>query len=199
MRMPSTQITPEWDSDEEERTIVKAVLGGERVEYELLVRRYQKPIYHLMYRVAQDVMTAEDLTQEVFTRAYEKLYTFKMRKRFFPWLYTIAINLCKDYIKRQGIRDNLFQDKSNNETWSLLESDGCAKNMDCVLEVNQIAAIMEKLSSLYSEPLLLYYREGLAVKEIAGVLGISVTAVKARIHRGRKLIKDKLGVGDEKT
>lgn len=181
----------------EERRIVKAVLKGDLVDFQVLVRRYHKPIYHLMYRVMRNVMTAEDLTQETFTRAYEKLHTFNVRKRFFPWIYAIGVNLTKDYLRRQGVTDNLFSDTPASELWPDPNGEDCAKKPDCVLEVGQVAGALEELPIGYSEPMLLFYREGFTVKEISGALGISSAAVKVRLHRGRKKLMHKLGVGYE--
>ena len=71
------------------------------------------------------------------------------------------------------------------------------KNADCVLEAEQVALAMEKLPLLYSEPMLLYYREGLTSREISDALNISSSAVKVRIHRGREKLKRLLGVDHE--
>lgn len=197
MRMPLKQTTLTLDTQEEERAIIQAVLQGDCVDFQILVRRYHKPIYNLMYRVLRDIMTAEDLTQETFTRAYEKLDTFKAGKRFFPWLYSIGFNLCKDYMRRQGIRNSLFSDNTESEHWADPDGDNCLKRADCVLEVKQVAVALEKLPLLYSEPMLLYYREGLSLRDISDALNVSPGAVKVRIHRGREKLKLLLGVDHE--
>jgi RNA polymerase sigma-70 factor, ECF subfamily len=197
MRMPLMRTTPTMDIEEEERLIIQAVLQGDHIDFQILVRRYHKPIYSLMIRMIKDVMTAEDLTQETFARAYEKLRSFKTRKRFFPWLYSIGINLCKDHLRRQGIRDHIFSDKSDSGQWPDPDGQNCLKNADCVLEVEQVALALGKLPLQYSEPMLLYYREGLTVSEIADALNISSATAKVRIHRGREKLKQMLGADHE--
>ncbi len=142
-------------------------------------------------------MTAEDLTQETFTRAYEKLNSFNAGKRFFPWLYSIGFNICKDYLRRKGIQNTLISGDFESEQWADPGGDDCMKNADCVLEAEQVALAMEKLPLLYSEPMLLYYREGLTSREISDALNISSSAVKVRIHRGREKLKRLLGVDHE--
>lgn len=194
MRMPFKHTTPIIDTQEEERAIVQAVLQGDTVEFQILVRRYHKPIYNLMFRVLKDIMTAEDLTQETFTRAYEKLGTFRTGKRFFPWIYAIGLNLCKDYLRKQGRHSHLFSDNAESDELADPGGDDCQKNVDRALEVQQVARALEKLPLLYSEPMLLYYREGLTLREISDVLNVSAAAVKIRIHRGREKIKRSLGV-----
>ncbi len=197
MRMPLKHTRPSIDTQEEERAIVQAVLQGDNVDFQILVRRYHKPIYNLMYRVLKDIMTAEDLTQETFTRAYEKLGTFRTGKRFFPWLYAIGFNLCKDHLRRQGIQNNLFSDNAEPEKWADPNSADCLKKVDCVLGVEQVTVAIAKLPLLYSEPMLLYYREGLTLREISDVLSVSSAAIKVRIHRGRERLKRLLGVDHE--
>ncbi len=184
---------------EEERAIITAVLHGDLSEFEILVRRYQKPVYHFMLRATRQSMAAEDLTQDTFTRAYEKLHTFKRRKRFFPWLYTIAVNVCRDHLRRRGLSNTLFAENCDDAQWSEPLQNDCKNNAECLLEVERIAAQMEKLPLRYSEPMLLYYREGFTVKEISNALGISRAAVKVRIHRGREKLKRQLGVSHERT
>lgn len=179
--------------DEEEGHIIAAVLEGDLSEFRILVQRYQKPVYNMIWRVTRQTMTAEDLTQESFTRAYEKLHTFKTGRRFFPWLYTIAVNLCRDHVKRKGISNELFAEAHENGEWSDPNRDDCAKKPDCVLEVRQIAEAMDQLPMRYSEPMLLFYREGFSIKEISSALQISVPAVKVRIHRGRNLLTAQIG------
>jgi len=193
MRMPLKDTTPAFDTQEEELAIVRAVLQGDFADFQILVRRYQKPIYNLMYRVLKDIMTAEDLTQETFTRAYEKLGSFKTGKRFFPWLYAIGFNLCKDHLRRQGIQNRLFSDNSESEQWPDPNGDDCLKKADCVMEVEEVTTALEELPLLYSEPMLLYYREGLTLREISDILKVSSTTVKVRIYRGREQLKRLLG------
>lgn len=187
------------DPLEEEGTIITAVLHGDLSEFEILVRRYQKQVYHFMLRATRQSMAAEDLTQDTFTRAYEKLHTFKRRKRFFPWLYSIAVNVCRDHLRRRNISSTLFAENSDDAQWSESMHNDCKNNAECLLEVERIAVQMEMLPLRYSEPMLLYYREGFTIEEISNALGISKAAVKVRIHRGREKLKRQLGVSNERA
>lgn len=178
----------------EESQIVEAVLHGDVDDFRILVERYQRPIYNLMLRITRTTMTAEDLTQDVFERAYAKLHTFKSGKRFFPWLYTIAVNAGRDHLRKMGVRSDIFHTTSENIERTAETTDSCVKHLDCVMEAGRVSEAMDRLPLTYSEPLLLYYKEGFSVKEIAAALGISVPSVKVRIHRGRGLLKTAIGV-----
>jgi len=183
----------------DETRIIAAVLDGEVEYFRILVERYQKPVFSLMRWQTGSTATAEDLTQEVFIQAYAKLHTFKPSRRFFPWLYTIAINRCRDHLRRRGIHRQLFAEGPAPEPLPDPNAERCAARVECVLEVHQVAAAIERLPAGYGEPLLLYYREGFSVKEIAATLGISTAATKVRIHRGRELLRSAMGVNDETT
>jgi RNA polymerase sigma-70 factor (ECF subfamily) len=76
--------------------IVARVLKGDRKAYALLVEEYKSPIYNLAYRMTGNLEDADDLTQETFIRAYQYLRRYDPRKKFFTWLYTIALNLIKN-------------------------------------------------------------------------------------------------------
>ena len=183
----------------DEKRIVAAVLRGEVNDFRILVERYQKSVYSLMLRQTGSVATAEDLTQDAFIQAYEKLHTFKPSRRFFPWLYTIALNRCRDHLRRQGMHRKLFTEEPESQPMADPNGDRCALRADCVLEVGRVAEAIERLPAGYGDLLLLYYREGFNVQEIAKTLGISTTAAKVRIHRGRELLKNRMGVNNEPT
>jgi len=180
----------------EETQIVKAVLHGDADEFRILVERYQKPVYNFMLRITRVTMTAEDLTQDVFERAYAKLHTFKSGKRFFPWLYTIAVNAGRDHLRKKGVRHDIFDSESTILEWADNDTEGCVKRLDCIMDASRVSDALDRLPLKYSEPMLLYYREGFTVKEIAAALRISLPSVKIRIHRGRELLKAAIGAND---
>ncbi len=82
----------------DDKRIIEAVLAGHVVQFGSLVERYQKAIYSFMLRLSGSPSDAEDLTQEVFVRAFEKLRQFKNNRRFFPSLATIGVNRGRDHL-----------------------------------------------------------------------------------------------------
>ena len=177
----------------EEKQIIAAVLAGHVDQFVFLVERYQRPIYSLMLRLTRSRDDAEELTQAVFVRAFEKLRKFNNDRRFFPWLYTIAFNHYRDQLRKKGLRRNLFAETHQFIQWQVPASDDCQTNPECVTLVGEIVDAMETLPFSYREPLLLYYREEFSIKEIAAALGISGSAVKVRLYRGRKMLNRLMG------
>jgi RNA polymerase sigma-70 factor (ECF subfamily) len=184
-------------NQKEETLIIEAVLQGDVSEFRALLERYQKPIYSLMIRLTGSADTAEDLTQETFVRAFERLHQFRKDKRFFPWIYAIAVNRGRDHLRRRGIRRDIFAEESDDFPTADPFSEDCSRQPDCAATVAEIADAMARLPLKYREPLLLYYREEFSVREIADAMAVSDAAVKVRLHRGRNLIRRLMGVDND--
>jgi len=163
-----------------EETLVHEILSGGVNSYALLVKRYQKPIYNLMLRMTGSEQDAVDLTQEAFVKAYEKLEKFNPSAPFFPWLYTMGLNLARDFLRRARRSPIESYESENSFSAEVDQDDRLADQIDG-------QDVMEGLQTLpveYREALLLRFHEGLSVNEVAGALGLSLSAAKMRIHRG---------------
>lgn len=163
-----------------EETLVREILSGDVNAYSLLVKRYQKPIFNLMLRMAGSEQDALDLAQETFVRAYEKLEKFDPSAPFFPWLYTMGLNLARDFLrraKRSPVEPYETEDRYSTDV------DQDARLADQI-DSQQVLEGLETLPLDYREALLLRFHEGLSVNEVASALGLSLSAAKMRIHRG---------------
>ena len=85
----------------EEHQLINEILNGDTEAFAVLVNRYKRPIFNLMLRMTRSREDANDLTQDAFLKAYEQLERFKPSRNFFPWLYTIGLNLARDHLRRQ--------------------------------------------------------------------------------------------------
>src|SRR5690625_1049522 len=94
----------EWRSLMTDAELVAKVVAGERREFAVLVERYQRDIYNLAYRSTYNRHDAEDITQETFLRAFRSLAKYDTTRSLRTWLYTIAVNICRDWVRRQGSR-----------------------------------------------------------------------------------------------
>jgi len=174
-----------WD----DKRVIAAVLAGETEAYAILVERYQKPIYNLMVRMTGSTWDALDLAQETFIKAFEQLHRFRLDKRFFPWLYTIGLNHSKNFMRQRGsIPTNSRSDcEADREAVNphVEEERLCAR-----LDASRITGALGELPFDYREAVILRYHEELTMDEIAGVLGISVSGAKMRVHRGLKKLRE---------
>jgi RNA polymerase sigma-70 factor (ECF subfamily) len=163
-----------------EETLVYEILSGDVNSYALLVKRYQKPIYNLMMRMTGSDQDALDLTQETFVRAYEKLEKFSPSAPFFPWLYTMGLNLARDFLRRAKRSPIESYEPDDSFSIEIDQYDRLADQID----VQKVSEVLQSLPVDYREALLLRFHEGLSVGEVAYALGLSLSAAKMRIHRG---------------
>ena len=182
----------------EEQRVISAVLDGDADAYAMLVRRYQEPIFNLVYRMTQSHADAADLTQEAFIKAYEKLYRFREGKKFFPWLYTIALNHTRNHL-RKG-RNSRLVDVPDCELHSDSQYARQEEEKICGrLDLQRLQRALLALPWEYREALILRYREELSMEDIASALSISLSGAKMRVHRGLKKLRDILEVANDGT
>ena len=172
-----------------EADIVARVLKGERQAYALLVDEYKSPIYNLAYRMTGNSEDADDLTQETFIRAYKNLWRYDTSRKFFTWLYTLALNLIKSHLRKknkdnksfEGASAHLFSDKNPSPEAEFIEKQ---ETSDCLLRLEHESRAL----------LIMRFQQGLTFEEIAQITGKSLSAVKMSVYRGleslKKLMKD---------
>ncbi len=173
------------DSDE---SIIDEVLQGNTEQFALLIKRYEKPIFNLMYRLSGSTEDAADLTQETFLRAYDKLEQFRPGARFFSWLYTIGINLSRDWQRKYKPTQDLDETVLNQRAQSEYDND-----RPDLLELKQDVEILHQcLTELpldYREALILRFQRELQLKEVAEILNISLSGAKMRVRRGLEKLR----------
>jgi len=176
-----------------ERAVAERVLQGESASYETIVTAYQKSIYSLCYRMTGNSGDAEDLSQEVFIKAFRKLHTYDPSKRFSTWILTLGRNTCIDHLRRKK-EDTLPFDEGSFDEGS--KGERCGESAESLYiqdeEKEEIQQAVDSLSPEYRILILLYHQQGKSYQEIAELEGISLSLVKNRIHRGRKMLRDEL-------
>jgi RNA polymerase sigma-70 factor (ECF subfamily) len=167
-----------------EAEIVARVLKGDRQAYALLVEKYKAPIYNLAYRMTGNFGDAEDLTQEIFIRAYQYLWRYDTRKKLFSWLYAIALNLIKNHLRKKNKKHNNSEELSAHSL-----ADNSPSPEAKFIETQEITACLLRLEDELRALLIMKYQQGLSFEEIAEITGKSLSAVKMRIYRGLEKLK----------
>ena len=170
----------------EDNELVSRTLDGDLRSYEELVRRYERLVGRVLYPYARREISVEDLVQEVFLRAYDRLETFNPDYRFKTWLLAIANNLGVDTLRR---RREIVE--FNPETHASVARGPESEALDADLS-RGVQRAVATLPEAYGVPLTLRYSEGLSYAEIAEVLDITIPAVKSRLFRARKMLGEKL-------
>ena len=170
-------------SDEE--TIIRNCVAGEADSYAILVDRYKTMIYNVAFRMVGDEDTAKDLAQESFIAAYKGLDQFRFGSRFSSWLYSIALNKCRDHLKLA--KDSV----STDEISDVMPASGTSPERATAAEQSKdvLQRALDALPVEYRQVLILKHIEELDYQEIAGITGTSIPALKVRAHRGREMVK----------
>ena len=169
--------------------IISQCLNGNSAAFGVLVDRYKESIYALAYSMLHDFHEAEDMTQEAFIKAYEKLHTLKRYDSFHAWLFAITANLCKNWIKSRSKRP----DRDFIEDQDRLVMDEPSIEHYREKQVSQsVHDAMESLPDAYCQVLSLHYLGGMKAREIAGFLGTTPVAIRHRLSRARTCLKEEM-------
>ena len=164
--------------------IVHQCFSGNTEQFALLVDKYKQRIFALVYAKVGQFQDAEDITQDVFLEAYRKLSTLRRWDSFYPWLYSIASNQCKNYHydRKRRVDMTLFDDPADIHQ---ADMDAHAEK----LRNEQIHEALDSLSEIHRQVLVLRYMAGMRSKEIAQTLRVSTNTVNQRLMRARTQLK----------
>ncbi len=173
--------------------LARRCLSGDTSAFAGILERYQDRIYSFALRLLRNESAAEDAAQETFVKAYRSLSSYNPAYPFSSWLFRIAHNNCMDVLRAGGrmvsMDDKDFPDLPDT-------SPGAADLVADAIDSVRIEALLASLPPLYSEVLLLQYREDIGPAEIGRIIGAPEGTVKARLFRARELIKVKLAAMD---
>ncbi|PCE64926.1 RNA polymerase sigma factor [Sediminicola luteus] len=166
--------------------LIKKCRQNDRTAQMALYRKYCDGMFHVALRYVRHDADAEDILQEAFIRAFSKLDQYKGEVSFGAWLKRIVINKCIDFIKAKkeltvGL-DEGFVHLADDNDWE----------METDVSMAEVHASMEALPEKYRQVVLLYLVEGYDHQEISQILGISETACRTRLLRGKGKLKERL-------
>jgi len=174
-------------SANDDQTDVERVLAGDISAFEGIVRRWQGPLINLAYRFCRDRGRAEELAQEAFLRAYRALAQWRKDAVFSTWLFALATNLYRSELRRIPARMLSLEDIP--EPPDARASDGGLEDQGRDVAVRR--AVLA-LPAKYREALILFYFHDMDVTTAARSLGLPEGTVKARMFRGREILRSKL-------
>jgi len=179
-------------TDEE---LVARAQGGDIESFNQLIVRWERPIYALAYRVIGKEEDARDVCQDAFLRAYRALPGFKGQAKFSSWLYRIALNLCRDWIRRQR-RAPVSQLPEDMDAIELASETGPVESIEDLVARRELSAIVEEAMSELSEEqrtaIILKEYHGMTFQEIADMQGCPLSTVKTRLYQGLSLLRRRL-------
>jgi RNA polymerase sigma-70 factor, ECF subfamily len=171
----------------EDQAAVDRVLAGDISAFEELVRRWQKPLVNLAYRFCRDRGRAEDMTPEAFLRAYRSLGKWRRESTFSTWLFALATNLYCSELRRIPAR-NVPLKKAPEP----IDSRAIDGGFDEEEQERVVRAAVQGLPAKYRETVTLFYFHEMDITATAQSLAIAEGTVKARLNRGRAILRHKL-------
>jgi RNA polymerase sigma-70 factor (ECF subfamily) len=193
-----TSPTPvDWRLLTDQEVVRHAVIGREAA-YRELIRRYQRPVFSLVFRMVRDRELAEDLAQETFVKVLNAIDSYRPEYKFSSWIFKIANNAAIDHLRRRSL-DTLSLDGSPHaetaeaiEATTLQISDGAESPLDEVANRelgSRIERAINRLRPEYRNCILLRHVEGRPYEEIAEILDLPLGTVKTYIHRARNELR----------
>ncbi|HLH44107.1 MAG TPA: sigma-70 family RNA polymerase sigma factor [Bryobacteraceae bacterium] len=168
-------------------TDVEKVLAGDVAAFENIVRRWQGPLVNLAYRFCRDRSRAEDMAQEAFLRAYRGLHSWRKDAAFSTWLFAVATNLYRSEIRRIPPPMTSLDDIVEPGDARALSHASSEEGRDHAVR-RAVLALPEK----YREALTLFYFHEKDISQSARSLGVAEGTLKARLNRGREILRGKL-------
>ena len=177
-------------TDEE---LVVLSTAGDTESFNQLVVRWERPIFALAYRVLGREEDAKDVCQETFLRAFRALKGFKGQAKFSSWLYRIALNLCRDWIRRERRSSMVTSLDADNEPEPVSEPVETAEEFAVRRDLGRVLTrAMTALSEEQRTTIVLKEYHGLTVQEIADLQGCPLSTVKTRLYQGLGVLRRQL-------
>ena len=176
--------------------MARARAGAQDAYFEL-VRRYERPVYSLVARMVRDSALAEDLSQEIFVKAFRSLDAYDPARKFSSWLFKIAHNATIDQLRKRGLETEPLETDEEGDAQPLrtLADPGAvspAQRHERHEMAQALEEAMRRLRPEYREIVVLRFQEGLAYEEIAEATSLPLGTVKTHIHRARKELAESL-------
>lgn len=186
----------------DEKLIELFTITNDEKAFEEIVNRYGDKIYGLAFRITRDHHRAEEVLQEVFLTLVKKVDTFRGESKFSSWLYRVTMNASymylradKKYESDMSLEDYAPYDENGLLVYKMISRDWTDRPDEALFNketMEKIEAAVGELPESYMVVFHLRDIEGLSNEEIAEILGLSIPAVKSRLHRARLFLRDKL-------
>lgn len=174
--------------------LVERFLRGDAAAFELLFRKHQLYAFNVAYGLVGNSEDAADITQEAFLRVHRNMQRFRGDSTFTTWLYRVVVNLAITELRRRTrSRTLLMEDIAPAESWRAEDeaADAPVMHLEIDAERESVQRVLRHLPADYRAVLVLRHFQQLAYEEICQVLGLTMSQVKTRLHRARRMFKER--------
>lgn len=185
-----------------DQEVVLLARAGREAAYRELIRRYERPVFSLIYRMVRDRELAEDLSQETFIKALNAIDSYRPEFKFSSWIFKIANNAAIDHLRRKELKTLSLDGAPHAQTADAIEATALqigdrGESPLEELEARELGGAIEQaigqLRPEYRSCILLRHVEGRSYEEIAEILELPLGTVKTYIHRARHELRESLG------
>lgn len=172
--------------------IISIVLNGDKQAFAQLVDRYQNYVFTLALRMVKSREDAEEVSQDIFVKAYRSLADFRGASKFSTWLYTIVNTSCITFLRKKKLEVHSLD---NDKVFEVADSQDSGFRANMVEQKSKVAMVNNSIAMLGpddAQVITLFYKGEQTLEEIAQVLGIEVNTAKVRLHRARARLKEKM-------
>ena len=172
--------------------LIHRILDGDDGAFSELVKKYQKPVHALVWRKIGDFHIAEEITQDTFLKAYQRLATLKKPQRFTGWLYVIAANNCKMWLRKKRLQTQPLEETSIAQLEKATYSGYVVEENERTIAEAQREVVKQLLATLQESDrtvITLHYFSDMSAADIGAFLGVSVNTIKSRLRRAQQRLK----------
>jgi RNA polymerase sigma-70 factor, ECF subfamily len=184
-----------WTDEE----LVARSISGDNESFNELILRWERPIYALAYRTIGREEDARDVCQETFLRAFRALPGFRGQAKFSSWLYRIALNLCRDWVRRER-RTPVVQAPEDMDLMELAAEHEPSESIEDLVARKAMTRLVERAMALLPDEqrtaIVLKEYHGLTFQEIADLVGCPLSTVKTRLYQGLTVLRRELARAD---
>jgi RNA polymerase sigma-70 factor, ECF subfamily len=175
--------------------LIQRCQQGDHAAFAVLVKKFERRVFGLIYQIVRSANEVEDIAQEVFTKLYFSLPQFRLEGSFEAWLYRIVVNQCYDYLRKRKRTPQVTEADLSPEEVAFFESSGSLTqpghaDIHLSLETKQAADhLLKALPPKERSLLILKEVEGLSIEELMRIFKASKSSIKLRLFRARKHLK----------
>ncbi len=187
----------------QEQIWLEQAIAGDQAAFSRLIQAYQGPVFNLAYRMLNNAGEAEEAAQEVFIRAYTRLYSYDPNRKFSTWILSITSNYCIDILrKRRAILLSIDEPLPPHPALRVEGAKGPEARMLQSEQQRLVQTLLAELPDEYRETVVLRYWYDMSYEEIAETMQTTVSAIKSRLFRARRQLAQiglQMGIGAEQA
>ncbi|HEY0042704.1 MAG TPA: sigma-70 family RNA polymerase sigma factor [Flavisolibacter sp.] len=172
--------------------LIQLVLAGDQLVYAQLVDKYQNFVFSIVLRYVKSREDAEEVSQDIFVKAYRSLADFKGASKFSTWLYTITTTTCLSFLRKKKLEVHSLDNEKVFAAADNIDGGMQANQVEQKSRVNMVNEAIRLLSPDDAQVITLFYKGEQTLEEIAAIIGKEPNAVKVQLHRARTRLKEKM-------